>query len=429
MNEEEVICGGSLLVPGTVLGPEKRFYFELRAGRSDGGGAVPMGTTMQKISREPPISAAEPAEPTVHHVSARLVIRVPSADALFVPFNEIEVMEMFPNEREATQQQAAEQGTCTCAAEQETRTTEESPQCHSAVSSPSLSPATVVSPLPLEPPTIISPSEPSSAAAAKPGGSTELSASDLAVARRLCADWNQVPSDFPDAQLVCDRPDMKGWKRPLDLHGLDAYETQVELPVRPETFLAMLCDVQHRVQWDSSTKDIRVLRTTGTAVHSAIHKQAGDAMSLFWLVEAPWPLAHREYVLNRKLTTFEGRGDAGGDGDGAVNRAGAGVYIKVDTADDEPASRAMWPKVATKCVRVNDYWNVQVVWAGGCGTCFRSLAREHPMTSLLPKWVMSWLIDKMLPKSLGSLKQTAIEYERRSDAERDGERVVEPVGA
>ena len=381
--------------------------------------AVPVPTAMQN-SR---------AEPTVHHVSARLVIRVPSADALFVPFNEIEVMEMLPNEREATQQQAAEQGTCTCAAEQETRTTEESPQCHSAVSSPSLSPSTVVSPLPLEPPSIISPSEPGSAAAAKPGGSTELSASDLAVARRLCADWNQVPSDFPDAQLVCDRPDMKGWKRPLDLHGLDAYETQVELPVRPETFLAMLCDVQHRVQWDSSTKDIRVLRTTGTAVHSAIHKQAGDAMSLFWLVEAPWPVAHREYVLHRKLTTFEGRGGAGGDGDGAVNRAGDGVYIKVDTADDEPASRAMWPNVATKCVRVNDYWNVQVVWAGGCGTCFRSLAREHPMTSLLPKWVMSWLIDKMLPKSLGSLKQTAIEYERRSDAERDGERVVEPVGA
>jgi len=229
-----------------------------------------------------------------------------------------------------------------------------------------------------------------------------LGARDGAIARRMLADWNQAPSDRPDAVLVCDRADMKAWKRPCDLGNIDAYESEVELPVRPETFLAMLCDTTERVMWDETTKDLRVIRTYGTCEHHVIHRQAADEMTLFWLVDTPWPLANREYVLERKLATLD---------------AATGTYVKLDVADDEPGSRTLWPQALPKTVRVCDYWNVQVIWAGAGGrtTCFRSLVREHPMTSMLPKWLMSWMIDKMMPRSLAAFRETAIQYEKRVD--------------
>ena len=239
-----------------------------------------------------------------------------------------------------------------------------------------------------------------------------LTDSESATAARLHANWGRPPSDRPDALLVCDRPDAKCWRRKGAKGAHDEYESEIWLPVRPETLLAMLCDVRERVQWDDTTARLDVLSTSGTARLRALHEQSGDDMMLSWLVTMPWPLASREYILRRRVCLLS---DGTADGSGVV-------YSKVDTADDGPGSRMLAPTVTPKSKRVPEHVNIQAIWAESSargGTCFRALVREDPMMTL-PKWLLSWLLDKLMPSSLASMVTTAVAYEKRLEEKAQG---------
>ena len=237
-----------------------------------------------------------------------------------------------------------------------------------------------------------------------------LSAQEAAIARRLLADWGRPPSDRPDAVLLCDRANIKCWRRKATQPGgFDEYESQLWLPVQPTTLLAMLCDVNERVAWDKSTLQIDVLATRGPAPLRALHEQDGDDMTLLWLQETPWPLSNREYVLNRRVCVLRPPG-----------AEGAAVYAKADVCLDAPAARALRPTPLPKAKRVPEHVNIQAVWADpspGGGTCYRCFYREDPMMTL-PKWLLSWLMDKMMPTSLNAMVHSAVVYEKRKQHRR-----------
>ena len=64
-----------------------------------------------------------------------------------------------------------------------------------------------------------------------------------------------------------------------------------------------------------------------------------------------------------------------------------------------------------------DHVHTQVAWAftsdsGAPLTRVRSRYREDPMT-VMPKWVVTMVIDKMLPRGLAAMRKGAVEYEKR----------------
>ena len=271
-------------------------------------------------------------------------------------------------------------------------------------------PRSETSPTSVTAPIIAAPTPPPPIADGATGSPAMFSADEAELARRLYSNYNSPPSDRPDALLLVDKPNVKVYKRKLP--KFDEYESNLWFPVQPETLLAMLCDVNERVQWDASTMRIDVLKTSGPASFKHIHKQDGDDMTVLWLLETPWPLSNREYVLNRRVCVLYGDGQrAAVEGATAANGV---VYSKVDTADDGPANRELCPNNAKGCKRVLEHYNVQAIWAdpSGSGTRFRGLYREDPMMSL-PKWFLSWMMDKTMPSSMDSMIKTAVEYEKR----------------
>ena len=55
--------------------------------------------------------------------------------------------------------------------------------------------------------------------------------------------------------------------------------------------------------------------------------------------------------------------------------------------------------------------------SGSGGTRFRGFYKEDPMMAL-PKWLLSWLMDKMMPSSLGAMSLSAVAYEKRLNEKR-----------
>lgn len=285
---------------------------------------------------------------------------------------------------------------------------------NAAETSPTSVTDTVVSrPVPVEEP----PSPPASLPPAPPSLVPRpdfFTAKEAAVAERLYADRGGPPSDRPDALLICDRPDAKTWRRkatskPAWSKGkLDEYESYMWLPVHPETLLAMLCDVRERVQWDNTTVSMEVVSTTPPCPLRRLHEQDGDEMTLLWQLAVTWPLANREYVLHRRVCVFrEQDGGAGAKGDRVV-------YSKVDGGDDGPESFRLVPTVTPKARRVPEHLNICSIYADPIrgGTCYRAFVIEDPMMTL-PKWLLGWLLDKLVPSSLAAMTKTAVAYEKR----------------
>jgi len=70
-----------------------------------------------------------------------------------------------------------------------------------------------------------------------------LTATELAQGQRLRLDWGRPPSDRPDAVMVGDGKLVRCWRFRGD-GGLDEYESEFELPVRPETCVSMAFNAQ-----------------------------------------------------------------------------------------------------------------------------------------------------------------------------------------
>ena len=97
------------------------------------------------------------------------------------------------------------------------------------------------------------------------------------------------------------------------------------------------------------------------------------------------------------------------------------MYVRLDTADNSAESWALRPNVGKGHVRVNDHWHMQIAWAqadpktGGVSVCVRSRFREDPMMTV-PKWLLSYVMDKQLPRAVATLRKVTIEYDKRAMA-------------
>jgi 8-oxo-dGTP pyrophosphatase MutT (NUDIX family) len=231
-----------------------------------------------------------------------------------------------------------------------------------------------------------------------------FSGDELRIAARLRADWDGPPSGFPAAVLAANK-EGPGWRmtawRWQGERGIDEYELQYELDLPVGLYFEMQCDPQRK--WDATTRSVQMLSASGSNELAAVHRQAGDAMVLFWVVDMPWPVSSREFVLRRKV--------------GRLALPDGPSWFRVDASDDDPASWALVPDVGTGSVRVVDHSQRQLAWAaparddGVERVRIRGQYREDPMVPL-PKWLLALLMDRTMPKAVATLLESAKVYER-----------------
>ena len=290
------------------------------------------------------------------------------------------------------------------------------------------------------------------------GSAALFHGTELLLARQMRRDGDQTrgcpPSDHPEADLIYQKKDLSLWKWKGEAKEggsgkeVDEYESEFEVPVSIESFLAMQCQVEGRKDWDSNTKRVECMQASGPNDLGYVHNQGGDDQYIFWLVGAPWPLQDREYIMHRRVARIYGTSAAAQAAEEAKAAAAAAVaaaasdgaaiaaapapagkpmpflrdqelYIRFDIADDGQMSRQLRPTVTNKASRCIDLFSVQVAWYGGEGILrVRSRYREDPMMAL-PGWILRMITDKMVPRGLKALKSAAIELDRQRLEKRD----------
>ena len=241
------------------------------------------------------------------------------------------------------------------------------------------------------------------------------------MAHQLRRDWRQPPSDQPNAVPVIESAHHRIWK--WCENGIDSYELEFEVPAGVEAYVAMHGEPEARRRWDSSLKKFDFLKVDGPNRLQAVHGQAGDSHLFHWIVSSPFPLKDREYFMHRRFCTLpapEAEGSAEGDIKGAER--GGPSYLRIDRGD-HPAGWELLPTVASGALRCVDAASHQVAWSWGVNadgepvTRVRGRVREDPMT-IAPKWLVSMILDELLPRSLVALRKAAYaEHERRQGKE------------
>ena len=246
-------------------------------------------------------------------------------------------------------------------------------------------------------------------------GQPTFSDEELRAATRMRADWGRPPSDHPSAKCVCERVEgrLKLWRwrgenGPTGT-SVDEYMSEFEIPISVEAFVSMQMEIASRKFWDSTTKRIDVISAGGVNELQNIHGQTGDSMALCWLIEAPaWPLRDREYMIYRRVSKW-------------VDEASSDLlYFRIDQTDDLAESWALCPRVERGATRCTDHRHAQLAWSavsadGTRVVRVRSHYREDPQT-MLPKIILNFITDTMLPRSLTTLRKSAVEHQKRSTA-------------
>ena len=165
---------------------------------------------------------------------------------------------------------------------------------------------------------------------------------ELDMTLRIRENWSQPPLDRPDAALVGDPSSgIRCWRWRGE-GGIDEYETEYEVPVRTETFVAMQAEVDSRTQWDATTKHVETLHAAGPNLLRSVHKQAGDDQYILWLTASPFPLKDREFLLHRRLGTQPMPDDAGA----------AASFLRMDASADTLTAQALRPHIPKGAIRV-----------------------------------------------------------------------------
>ena len=258
-----------------------------------------------------------------------------------------------------------------------------------------------------EPPPSPPPSLRSGEATSSTDSDLILTAADLALARRLRADWRVSPSDCADALEICNTEVARAWRRPSE-GSCDVYEIEFTLNVELETFIAMQYCID---TWDENTKVLETLSTSGPAHLCHVHGRDADIAALYYLVAMPFPLRSREYVLERRMTLLS---DDAGSSSGSGRGSGPAAYCLVDDIYDKEASWSLRPHAASRSNRVTGYRQVSMMWPGDRPgvTHARRLYLEDPMMPL-PSWLLRWFFAKALPKGVAALQSAAATYEQK----------------
>jgi len=235
-----------------------------------------------------------------------------------------------------------------------------------------------------------------------------ISEADVALAKRMYADYGGSPSDQPDASLITKGAALpRIWRyRPHD-SKLEVFVSDFELPVSVECFLAMTCATASRQDWDETAKEFRVLSTAGPAELRHLHGERGDEMVIYWLFSTPFPMPSREYLIHRKLCTLP-----------PLAPNGPRPFLKIDRALDASAPEMQAP-VARRAVRVAEYSQCSLIWArpDDGSTVVRTVYSENPMMPI-PSWLQSFMTEKFLPRGFKALFKAAVDYEQKHGAAR-----------
>ena len=205
---------------------------------------------------------------------------------------------------------------------------------------------------------------------------------------------------------MVESPTAKCWKYREPGREYDTYTFECTISdCSVESFIAMTSDINTRASWDANCLKIEALAIAGPQTLRKLHGQAGDSMTVQWVAKSPVPLKNLEYLMQRDLAKLPST-----TSDGPV------LYFKADRSStpDELAALGAVPPLPRGANRVDSYWQVAVAWAGDepGSTCVRCVYREDPMMRL-PGWLLSWLMDKLMPSAIESLKKAAREFEQR----------------
>jgi hypothetical protein len=250
---------------------------------------------------------------------------------------------------------------------------------------------------------------------------------EMATAQRLFCDWDHRPSDKPPSAVHASENGgirMWRWKGEPGPSGypVDVYESQFEVVgVSADALVATQSALgEERKRLDPSTKVCELLRASGPQELCGVHQQQSDSMAILHVVETPWPLPNREYIIERRICCLRmpppppaGGGAGGGGCDGPPRR---GPYLRIDRADDSKALWALQPSVAARHLRCIDFSQVVIAWevtspSGVPVTRVRQIYREDPMMPL-PRWLLALITERMMPKGLKALQKAALERQR-----------------
>lgn len=150
-------------------------------------------------------------------------------------------------------------------------------------------------------------------------------------------------------------------------------------------FRTAFVDIERRMKWDESCGEARMLqRCDATGVET-----------LYWVTKYPWPVAERDYVFHRVVSSSK-------DEHHATSWVGPSPIAQL--GDFKKPSKEDLDLVPKHRVRVLDYRTSMLVRStmdGGALWALRVL--DDPCVAVVPTSVVNWIASKTLPSSVQKL--------------------------
>lgn len=186
------------------------------------------------------------------------------------------------------------------------------------------------------------------------------------------------------------------FKKAVNAEGLMQYLSFGEFPFPAATvFKVMQGDFEYLKVWEKNTLDVSVLDQRALP--------GGDIQSLIhWIVKWPTFFKNREYLYCRRTRTFT---EADGTQVFAVECA-VPVCFKTEDASKLPTSYH-----PTDAMRVLTYEAMTVLMSTGPSSCkFVFKCIDDPRV-VLPKSLMTWVVDQALPTYMKTMRKAIREYD------------------
>lgn len=198
-------------------------------------------------------------------------------------------------------------------------------------------------------------------------------------------------SEFVDACRELDDPQTKGWEFFTESHGVTIYRLYNETSglyqykvygilddVLPDVCAQVYMDLEYRKQWDSYVNELFETDVDGKSL-------------IYWHVNFPWPMSHRDYVYARSLKEMEYNGKK--------------VWVVL-------ARSEVTPSIPEKdgIIRVDDYLqSCALTTDGKVGSKAFMKYYDNPKGSI-PTWLINWGAKTGVPGFLTMMQAACRSY-------------------
>lgn len=199
--------------------------------------------------------------------------------------------------------------------------------------------------------------------------------------------------DFEDVCKELEHPQIEGWELFTQTHGVTIYRLYNETSglyeykvygvlddVDPETCAKVYMDLEYRKQWDSYVNELYETEADGKPL-------------IYWHVNFPWPMSHRDYVYTRSMKEIEKNG----------NKVWV-VLARSETASTYPE------RDAEGIIRVDDYvQSCALTTDGKVGSKAYMRYYDNPKGSI-PTWLINWGAKTGVPGFLTMMQKACRTY-------------------